>query len=117
EGGEGGWCAGGGWVDVAEGRGGREGMVVAGGGCLWIQGWGGWCTRRYQPDGALDRIIELPVAKVTSCCFGSKDLSELYVTTSRHELAESDLARQPLAGSLFRFEPGVHGLPTGHFAG
>ena len=104
-------------IDFSEGPGVPDGMAVDAEGCLWIAAWGGWCIRRYQPDGALDRIIELPVAKVTSCCFGSKDLSELYVTTSRHELAESDLARQPLAGSLFRFEPGVQGLPTGHFAG
>ena len=104
-------------IDFSEGPGVPDGMAVDVAGCLWIAAWGGWCIRRYRPDGTLDRVVELPVAKVTSCCFGGKDLSEIYVTTSRHELANSDLARQPLAGSLFRFDPGVEGLPTGQFGG
>lgn len=104
-------------IDFSEGPGVPDGMAVDAEGCLWIAAWGGWCVLRYRPDGTLDGMVELPVAKVTSCCFGGKHLSELYITTSRYELSEADLGRQPLAGSLFRFEPGVKGLPIGQFAG
>ena len=78
---------------------------------------GGWGLRRYAPDGELAAIVELPVARVTSCCFGGEDLRDLYVTTRREGLSASELAAQPLAGALLRLDAGVAGLPTHAFAG
>jgi sugar lactone lactonase YvrE len=104
-------------VEFSERPGWPDGMAVDEQGYLWIAVWGGWSVRRYRPDGFLDSIVKLPVAKVTSCCFGGRNLTELYITTSRYELTDVELAQQPLAGSLFRFNPRVTGLPTGHFAG
>jgi sugar lactone lactonase YvrE len=69
-------------------------------------------VRRYSSDGALDAVLELPTVKTTACAFGGNGLDQLYVTTSR-ENVDGD----PLAGSLFRAEVGVSGLPTREFAG
>jgi sugar lactone lactonase YvrE len=56
--------------------------------------------------------IPLPVARVTSCCFGGDDLGDLYITTARTGLEESALRDQPDAGRLFVVRGTGHtGLP------
>ena len=91
-----------------------DGLCVDEEGCLWIAFWDGWCLRRYTPDGRVALVVELPAARVTSCCFGGPDLTDLYVTTASPD--EPDPA-QPHAGGLFRLRPGVRGLPTHPFGG
>lgn len=86
-------------------------------GYLWNAQWGGARLVRFAPDGAVDRIVPLPVTQPTSCAFGGPGLRTLYVTSARDGLSAAELARQPLAGSLFAFEPGVAGLPVPPFAG
>ena len=68
-------------------------------------------------DGRLDLVIELPVRKPTCCVFGGKDLSTLFITTSRLGETPEDLAREPLAGALFAIRPGVSGYEDQPFAG
>ena len=94
-----------------------DGLNVDAEGCLWVALHGGWGLLRYSPQGELIGHVELPVAKVTSCCFGGDGLKELYVTTRRESLSEAELADQPLAGALFRLDAGVAGLPTFAFGG
>jgi sugar lactone lactonase YvrE len=94
-----------------------DGLAVDAEGGVWVALHGGWGLRRYAPDGELAAIVELPVARVTSCCFGGNDLRDLYVTTRREGLSARELAAQPLAGALLRLDAGVAGLPTHAFAG
>jgi sugar lactone lactonase YvrE len=94
-----------------------DGLAVDAEGCLWVALHGGWGLNRYAPGGALVAEVRLPVARVTSCCFGGPALRDLYVTTRRDGLSAAELARQPLAGALFRLDAGVAGLPTYAFAG
>lgn len=73
---------------------------------------------RYHPDGSLDRLIDLPVKKVTSMSFGGPELDVLYVTS----MAKPPLPRFPSdpvqRGSLFAIHDlGVRGLPEPRFAG
>ncbi|HEY5388656.1 MAG TPA: SMP-30/gluconolactonase/LRE family protein [Thermoleophilia bacterium] len=94
-----------------------DGIAVDAEGCLWVALHGGWGLNRYSPRGELLAEVRLPVAKVTSCCFGGPELKDLYVTTRRESLSDAELAQQPLAGALLRLDPGVAGLPTYAFAG
>jgi sugar lactone lactonase YvrE len=94
-----------------------DGIAVDTEGCLWVALHGGWGLNRYSPRGELLAEVRLPVAKVTSCCFGGPELKDLYVTTRRESLSDAELAQQPLAGALLRLDPGVAGLPTYAFAG
>jgi sugar lactone lactonase YvrE len=94
-----------------------DGLTVDAEGGVWVALHGGWGLRRYAPDGQLAAIVDLPVARVTSCCFGGEDLRDLYVTTRREGLGATELAEQPLAGALLRLDAGVAGLPTDAFAG
>ena len=73
---------------------------------------------RYAPDGSLDRVIEMPVKKVTSVNFGGPDLDILYVTS----MTKPPLPHLPpdgvLRGSLFAIRGlGVKGVPEPRFGG
>jgi sugar lactone lactonase YvrE len=58
--------------------------------------------------------VEVPPRQVTACTFGGDRLDQLYMTTSRENLPPGE---DPLAGSLFRAEVGVRGLPAREFGG
>ena len=87
-----------------------DGLTVDAEGHLWVARWGAGCVVRVAPDGEVVGRVDLPVSQVSSCTFGGEDLGDLYITTAREDLEPADLAREPLAGGLFRCRPGVHGL-------
>jgi len=87
-----------------------DGTTVDAEGCLWVAFWGGWCVRRFSPDGRLIAEVKLPCAHVTKLAFGGDTLTTAYVTTARHGVEPQDLAGQPLAGGIFAFEVDVPGL-------
>jgi L-arabinonolactonase len=73
---------------------------------------------RYTPDGVVDRVIDMPVKKVTSVMFGGPDLDILYVTS----MARPPQPRFPddpiAAGSLFAITGlGVTGVAEPRFGG
>ena len=72
---------------------------------------------RYAPDGSIDRIVEAPVSRPTSCIFGGDDMATLYVTSAWDSLDERQRAEEPWAGALLSFRPGVTGIPETPFAG
>ena len=102
------------FVAVAADDGMPDGLTVDREGGVWVALYGGSAVRRYSPVGKLDEVLELPVSQVTACTFGGPALDELYITTSRLEVPEGE---QPEAGSVFRVEPGVAGVPPTPFAG
>ena len=94
-----------------------DGLAVDAEGGVWVALHGGWGLHHYSPEGELVAVVALPVARVTSCCFGGGHLRDLYVTTRREGLSTAERAAQPLAGALLRLDAGVAGLPTHAFAG
>ena len=86
-----------------------DGLAVDAEGHVWVAFWGGWKVVRYDPDGKQEREIRFPVANPTACTFGGRDLDELYVTTARLGVKADELAKQPLAGDLFRVRLGIQG--------
>ena len=99
-------------IVIEDGAGHPDGSVIDAEGCLWVALYGGWGVRRYDPAGTLMHTIGFPVANVTKIAFGGDDLRAASTTTARKGLDAAALDAQPLAGNLFRFEPGVAGLPT-----
>jgi sugar lactone lactonase YvrE len=86
-----------------------DGMAVDSDGRLWVALWGGGAVHCYTPEGRLEERVRLPVTQVTACAFGGPGLDELYITTSRQTVEPGS---QPEAGALFRYRPGVRGLPV-----
>jgi sugar lactone lactonase YvrE len=102
-------------VDTSRG-GAADGSTVDAEGCLWnAQVYDGKVVR-YTPDGKVERVIEMPVKKVTSVMFGGPNLDILFVTS----MAKPPLPRFPgdgvLRGSLFAiYELGIKGVPEPRF--
>ncbi|CAB4888843.1 unannotated protein [freshwater metagenome] len=72
---------------------------------------------RYDPDGNVDRLIELPTCRPTALTFGGANLDTLFVVTSRYRMTDADFEHQPLAGAVFALDVGVRGLVEPRFAG
>ncbi|MFI7245325.1 SMP-30/gluconolactonase/LRE family protein [Streptomyces qinglanensis] len=100
-------------AEVEPGAGYPDGLTVDADGCVWVALWDGGTVRRYTPEGALDRVLELPVRRPTACAFGGAGLRDLYITTARAGLTAP---RQP-AGSLLVLRDAGRGLCGPPFAG
>jgi sugar lactone lactonase YvrE len=102
------------FVEVPPDVGRPDGLTVDAEGGVWVAMNHGGAVHRYTPEGALDAVVEVAARQVTACTFGGPGLEQLFITTSREGLEPGD---DPLAGSLFRAEPGVGGRPAREFAG
>lgn len=58
-----------------------DGLTVDEDGGILVALWGGGAIRRYGLEGALLTTVPLPVDRPTSCAFGGRDRSTLFVTT------------------------------------
>jgi sugar lactone lactonase YvrE len=77
-----------------------DGLTVDDEGGVWVALYGGSCVRRYDEDGSLDAVLEVPAENVTSCCFGGADGRSLFVTTAAPD------------GNVYVTQPGVSGPPA-----
>lgn len=100
-------------VEIEEGAGFPDGLTVDADGCVWVALWDGAAVRRYTPAGELDRVIELPVPRVTACAFAGPDLTDLYITTARVGLTSPP----PLSGSVLVVPGAGKGLTQPAFKG
>ncbi|WP_238996291.1 SMP-30/gluconolactonase/LRE family protein [Streptomyces pristinaespiralis] len=98
---------------VEDGAGYPDGLTVDADGCVWVALWDGAALRRYTPEGVLDRVVELPVRRPTSCAFGGAGLTDLYVTSAR----KGQAAPHPLSGSLLVVPGAGRGMVQPAFAG
>lgn len=105
------------FVDARDHPGRPDGSAVDIDGCLWNAEVGGARIVRYTPQGAIERIVALPVSRATACAFGGPDLSTLFITTSRQRLSGEDLAKEPLAGAVLAVHTETQGVPEPRFAG
>jgi L-arabinonolactonase len=96
-----------------------DGATVDAEGCLWTAALYAGQVRRYTPDGTLDRVIDLPLAKPLGVAFGGAEMDVLYVTTMGNAGFPGDpIPAGPLDGSLLAVSGlGVRGIPETRFAG
>jgi sugar lactone lactonase YvrE len=94
-----------------------DGAAVDAEGCYWSCGVSAGRLNRFSPSGELIQYVDLPVTHPTMPCYGGPDLRTLYITSLREGLSADELARTPLAGGLFKIEPGVAGTPTALYKG
>jgi len=90
----------------------ESGSAIDSAGFLWNCRFGGGCIVRLAPDGAVDRVVEMPVRNITTCTFGGPDLRTLFITTASIVAPPGDR----LAGSLFALDVDVPGVPENRFS-
>ena len=98
-------------------RGFPDGSTVDSEGYLWSCRWGGSCVVRFNPQGNVDDIIELPVENITSCTFGGSNLQTLFITTARWGMTKEDIEKNSQAGSLFAIDLDIKGISDNSFKG
>lgn len=99
------------FATVEEGAGKPDGLCVDAAGGVWVALFGGGAVRRYTPDGALDRVVEVGTPLVTSCAFAGRDFDQLIITTARLQRSEA------AAGLTYVHTPGdVVGRPVDRYA-
>ncbi|XP_077991761.1 regucalcin-like [Glandiceps talaboti] len=105
--------------NIPEGNGFPDGMTVDADGKLWVAMYLGGRLLRIDPvTSTLMQTLEMPVSCPTSCCFGGANYDELYITSASQYYTEEQLAKEPLAGSVFKVTGlGVKGLPPNTFSG
>ena len=79
-----------------------DGLAVDESGGVWVAMGEGGGIARFDPDGALGEVVDVPASFVTSLCFGGEDMRDLYVT------AVADAG----GGTLFHGRSDVPGLPV-----
>lgn len=105
------------FADVAESGAWPDGAAVDEEGCLWSTQNHGGQVLRFSPEGHVIATVELPTALITSCTFGGRGRSVLFITTGSKRLTPAERASQPLAGSLFAVDAGIRGAPEYRYAG
>ena len=93
-----------------------DGLTVDAEGYVWSALWNGWRVVRFDPQGKIERQLNVPVQRVTACTFAGPDLDTLYITTAWNDLTLAERAAQSQAGDLFMAHPGVRGQPESLFA-
>jgi sugar lactone lactonase YvrE len=105
------------FTEFTEEQGLPDGLIIDSEGYVWVANWWGWKVTRFDPDGAIDMEIPLPVTTATCMVFAGKNMDLLYITTARKAVDEEDLKKGPEAGDLFVAEPGCTGRLENKFKG
>ncbi len=105
------------FVKVGGDAGSPDGLSVDMEGYVWCAQWYGGQVVRYDPDGAVERRVPLPVRQVASLAFGGRDLTDLYITTAGENWPSHlappgyDYAAGRFGGGLYRLRLDVPGKP------
>jgi sugar lactone lactonase YvrE len=105
------------FVEVPQEDGFPDGLAVDAEGFVWSAHWGGSRITRYDPEGKIERVVEVPVPQVTACAFGGPDLTDLYITTAWSGMTEAERAAHPMSGDLFALNVGIKGQAEEYFKG
>jgi sugar lactone lactonase YvrE len=94
-----------------------DGLCVDTQGNVWSACWGAWKIICFDPSGKIVEEVATPVQYPSSCAFGGEQLRNLYITSARTLLDESQFKEQPTAGDLFYCSTNMNGLPNHKFGG
>ncbi len=84
-------------------------------GCYWSAMYDGFRIARFAPTGEQLAEYRLPVRCPTMVCFGGPQMKTLYITTTREDMQEDELATRPLSGAIFTLDVPVVGMVKPRF--
>jgi len=98
-------------ITIPDDQGVPDGLALDDQGYIWLAHWDGWRVTRFTPEGEVDCVIDMPVARPTSCCFGGDDYQTLYVTSDSRDLTKEQWEQAPLSGAVFAIRVDATGKP------
>ena len=90
----------------SNGRGVPDGLTIDCDGNLWVAFYDQGCLKCISANGEVGREVKIPTANVTSCVFGGRDMSTLFITSAR---GQDEDGEENLAGALFEMETPASG--------
>jgi sugar lactone lactonase YvrE len=105
------------FVTVPDHEGLPDGLTVDAEGYVWSALWYGSCLVRYDSEGKVDRVVQVPAKQTSSLIFGGKDLTDIYVTTAglsvKLPVAPQgyDFEADDIGGPVYRYNLGIKGKP------
>ena len=87
------------FIESSRVKGSPDGLYVDREGFLWIAHWDGSCLSRWDEQGQLVDVIEVPVTRPTSLTMNLEE-SEIFVTSASTELGDQEGIDQ---GFIFHF--------------
>lgn len=70
------------FVNIDRSSGLPDGLTVDVDDFVWSAEWYGSCIKRYDPDGTLERRIDIPAKQCSSLTFGGPTLKDIFVTSA-----------------------------------
>lgn len=103
-------------VEISKDLGFPDGMTIDDEDMVWVGMWNGNAVIRFNPKtGELLQKIEVPAHNITSCAFGGDNLETLFITSAKLDMTQEELKKYPLAGSVFKVNPGEKGVKSFFF--
>eukprot|EP01084_Bolivina_argentea_P159565 277886_1 len=98
--------------------GGIDGSIIDNDGYLWNAEFNGGRVVRYDNNGKINMIVNVPEPYVTCCCFGGTDLDILYITTCGNRLTKQQKNNlNGICGALYAVKLPVKGRLEDRFGG
>ena len=93
-----------------------DGMTIDEAGNLYIAMWSGARVAVFSGDsGTYLYSIKVAAPNTTCPVFGGENMNELFISTARVGLNDSQLQKYPASGGIFRVKLAAKGLPTYRF--
>jgi sugar lactone lactonase YvrE len=105
------------FVSVPATEGIPDGLAVDAEGFVWAAQWYGGCVDRYDPDGKLERRVEVPAKQVSNLAFGGPELTDIFITTAAKSEPmpvmppNYDPDSGEFGGPLYHVNLGIQGKP------
>jgi hypothetical protein len=89
------------FAGLREGHSSPDGCTLDAQGGLWVVEVGAGRLVRFNPDGTVERRLDVPVTRPTALAFGGPDMATLFMTSMTYDLSDAERQAQPDAGRLF----------------
>ena len=103
------------FIDLSSTSSTPDGGAIDTEGNLWNAQWDGFKVQCYSSKAKELTNIQLPVPKVTSCCFGGPEMRYLFITTAKEGMTTDETSIYPLSGKTFTVYLPVAGKETPSF--
>ena len=98
---------------IPNNKGKPDGICIDSEGFLWVACWDGGCVIRYNIFGKIDKIIQMPISRPTSVCFGGENLKTLFITSAKKLNKFNKVEKN--SGNIFYIKTNIKGIKTNFY--
>ncbi len=103
------------FIKFSKKSGSPDGMTLDANNNLWVCHYGGACVSIFNKKGKKIKKVKLPAKNITSCTFGGKNNSSLFITSATKKMKKNEYKKYKFSGSLFKIKTNMKGLYLNKF--